>query len=69
MARSNRLSSRIDVVIFGACVLLALIATVLPARMRDPAASLLRRTLVAPLLRPHQGSERWRAAYQSSVRD
>ncbi|NUO38678.1 MAG: rod shape-determining protein MreC [Gemmatimonadaceae bacterium] len=69
MARSNRLSSRIDVVIFGACVLLALIATVLPARMRDPAASLLRRTLVAPLLRLQQGSERWRAAYQSSVRE
>ena len=38
MARSNRFSSRIDVVIFGACVLLSLIATVLPARMREPTA-------------------------------
>jgi rod shape-determining protein MreC len=69
VARSNRFSSRIDVVIFGACVLLALIATVLPSRLREPTASMLRRTLVAPLLRLQQGSERWRAAYQSSVRE
>jgi rod shape-determining protein MreC len=69
VARSNRFSSRVDVVIFGACVLLSLIAMVLPSRMREPTASLLRRTLVAPLLRLQQGSERWRAAYQSSVRE
>jgi rod shape-determining protein MreC len=69
VARSNRFSSRIDVVIFGACVLLSLIATVLPARLREPTASILRRTLVAPLLRLQQGSERWRAAYQSSERN
>src|SRR3954466_3651187 len=37
--------------------------------MREPTASVLRRTLVAPLLRLQQGSERWRAAYQSSVRE
>ena len=66
MARPNRFSSRLDVVIFGACVLLSLIATVLPARLREPTASVLRRTLVAPLLRLQQGAERWRAAYQSS---
>jgi rod shape-determining protein MreC len=69
VARPNRFSSRIDVVIFGACVLLSLIAMVLPARLREPTASVLRRTLVAPLLRLQQGSERWRAAYQSSVRE
>jgi rod shape-determining protein MreC len=66
VARSSRFSSRLDVVIFGACVALALVATVLPARMREPTASVLRRTLVAPLLRLQQGAERWRAAYQSS---
>lgn len=69
MARSNRFSSRIDVVIFGACVLLSLVAMVLPARLREPTASVLRRTLVAPLLRLQQGSERWRAAYLSSMRE
>ena len=69
MARSNRFSSRLDVVVFGACVLLSLVATVLPARLREPTASVLRRTLVAPLLKLQQGSERWRAAYQSSERE
>src|SRR3954471_3542472 len=42
---------------------------VLPARVREPTASTLRRTFVAPLLRLQQGSERWRAAYLSSVRE
>jgi rod shape-determining protein MreC len=69
VARSNRFSSRIDVVVFGACVALALAAMVLPARVREPTASTLRRTFVAPLLRLQQGSERWRAAYLSSVRE
>ena len=69
MARSSRFSSRIDLVIFGVCVVLSLVATVLPARLREPTASVLRRTLVAPLLRLQQGAERWRAAYQSSVRE
>ena len=69
MARTSRFSSRVDVVIFGACVLLALVATVLPARLREPTASALRRTLVAPLLRLQQGAERWRAAYQSTERE
>ena len=69
MARPSRFSSRVDVVIFGACVVLALVATVLPARLREPTASALRRTLVAPLLRLQQGAERWRAAYQSTERE
>jgi len=69
VARPSRFSSRVDIVIFGACILLALIATVLPARLREPTASALRRTLVAPLLRLQQGSERWRAAYQSTERE
>ena len=69
MARPNRFSSRIDVVIFGACVALSLAAMVLPARLREPTASVLRRSLVAPLLRLQQGSERWRAAYLSSMRE
>ena len=69
MARTSRFSSRVDVVIFAACVMLALIATALPARLREPTASALRRTLVAPLLRLQQGAERWRAAYQSTERE
>lgn len=69
MARTGRISSRTDVVLFGACVLLSLLAMVLPMRLREPVASALRRSLVAPLLQLQEGSERWRAAYLSSQRE
>ncbi len=68
MARTARFSGRLDIVIFGACVLLSLIATVLPANLREPVAGTLRRSLVAPLIRLQKGAERWRSAYLSSER-
>lgn len=69
MARTGRVSSRTDVVLFVVCILLSLIAMVLPIRLREPVASALRRTLVAPLLQLQEGSERWRGAYLSSQRE
>ena len=69
MARTGRISSRTDVVLFGACVALSLLAMALPIQVREPVASALRRTLVAPLLKLQEGSERWRAAYLSSQRE
>jgi rod shape-determining protein MreC len=68
VARTARFSARLDVVIFGACVILSLIAMVLPANLREPVASALRRSLVAPLIRLQRGAEQWRAAYLSSER-
>ncbi len=68
MARTARFSARVDVVIFGACVILSLIAMVLPANLREPVAGALRRSLVAPLMRLQRGAEQWRAAYLSSER-
>jgi rod shape-determining protein MreC len=58
----------VDVVIFGACILLSLIAMVLPPHLREPVASGLRRSVMAPLIRLQMGSEKWRAAYLSSER-
>ncbi len=69
MARTNRFSARIDGLVFGVCVILSLAATVLPSRLREPTAGVLRRTLVAPLVRLQQGAERWRGAYLSSQRE
>lgn len=69
MARTGRVSSRTDVVLFAVCILLSLLAMVLPIRLREPVASALRRTLVAPLLQLQEGSERWRGAYLSSQRE
>ena len=68
MARTSRFTARVDVVIFVACVLLSLVAMVLPANLRVPVAGALRRTLVAPLIRLQKGAERWRAAYLASER-
>jgi rod shape-determining protein MreC len=69
VARTGRISSRTDVVLFAVCVFLSLLAMVLSQRLREPVASALRRTLVAPLLQLQEGSERWRAAYLSSQRE
>jgi rod shape-determining protein MreC len=48
------------------CVVLSLIAVVLPAKSREPIASALRRTVVAPLVGLQAGAERWRSAWVSS---
>ena len=69
MARAARFSNRFDLVLFGGCVLLSLVAMVLPPNLREPVASSLRRTLVAPLVRLQQGAERWRGAYLSAERE
>ncbi len=68
MARAARFGARLDVVLFGACVLLSLISMVLPPNLREPIAGGLRRSLVAPLIRLQRGAERWRSAYLSSER-
>ena len=61
-----RLSGRFDTVVFAGCVILALVASALPASMRDPVASGLRRTIVAPLVGLQRSAERWRAAWLES---
>src|SRR5687768_8020166 len=68
MARGGaaRLSGRFDTVVFVGCVILALVASALPAPMRDPVASGLRRTIVAPLMGMQRSAERWRAAWLES---
>ena len=66
MARAARLSSRLDFLLFTGCMILSLVALVLPAQMRDPIAESLRRTLVAPLVGLQSGAERWRTAWQLS---
>jgi rod shape-determining protein MreC len=48
------------------CVVLSLVAIVLPAPQREPIASALRRTIVAPLVGLQAGAERWRSAWVSS---
>ena len=69
MARATRFSNRLDIVLFGGCILLSLMSMVLPPNLREPVAATLRRSLVAPLVRLQRGAERWRGAYLSSMRE
>ena len=50
MARAVRSNTRIDLIILATCVLLALAARTLPATMREPIATTMRRTFLAPLV-------------------
>ena len=68
MARAARFSGRTDTVVFAGCILLSLVASALPTKMRDPIASALRRTIVAPLVGMQRGAERWRSAWLESER-
>jgi rod shape-determining protein MreC len=69
VARAARFTNRFDIVLFGGCILLSLVSMVLPPNMREPVASTLRRSLVAPLVRLQRGAERWRGAYLSAERE
>jgi len=69
VARAARFTNRFDLVLFGGCVLLSLVSMVLPPNLREPVASSLRRSLVAPLVRLQRGAEKWRGAYLSAERE
>ena len=69
MARTARFSTRVDALLFGACILLSLLIMVLPPNLREPIAGGFRRSAVAPLMRLQKGAERWRSAYLSSERE
>ncbi|HVF40583.1 MAG TPA: rod shape-determining protein MreC [Gemmatimonadaceae bacterium] len=58
MARAVRsTSNRIDLIVLGAATLLALVARGLPPNMRDPLASSMRRTFLAPLVMLQERAE------------
>jgi rod shape-determining protein MreC len=63
VARASRFGSRVDTVVFGGCVLLSLVARGLPETLREPIASGLRRTVVAPLVSLQTAAESWRSAW------
>src|SRR5688572_13629414 len=68
MARAARYSGRLDTIVLAGCIILALVASALPMQMRDPVASSLRRTIVAPLVGLQKSAEQWRAAWLESER-
>ena len=71
MARAVRHGGRVDTALLITCVLLAFVARVLPANLRDPLAAGLRRSVVAPFIAMHTQAElarnAWRSYEQRSV--
>ena len=57
-----------DAVLLAGCIVLSLVAVALPNESREPIASALRRTVVAPLVGLQRGAERWRSAWATSER-
>ena len=74
MARALRSSNRADLIVLGTCALLALVARGLPANLRDPIATSMRRTFLAPLVMLQERAEASRRSLlldqqRTSVRD
>jgi len=57
VARALRSSNRIDLIVLGGCALLGLVARGLPPNMRDPVATSMRRTFLAPLVMIQERAE------------
>ncbi len=60
MARAIRSNNRLDLIVLSTCVVLALAARALPNTMRDPVATGMRRTFLAPLVMLQEKAERGR---------
>lgn len=62
MARPGRSNPRIDLIILAVCAALAIVTRVLPASLRTPISSGLRRTVLAPLVMLQERAELSRRA-------
>jgi rod shape-determining protein MreC len=63
VSRPIRGSSRLDQIIVGTCVLVSLLALVLPATVREPVAAVLRQSILAPLIMLQERAELSRRAF------
>lgn len=60
MARAIRSNTRLDLIVLSACIVLALAARALPVTMREPVATGIRRSFLAPLVMLQERSEKGR---------
>ena len=66
MARAIRSNTRVDLIVLSACIVLALAARALPNTMRDPVATGMRRSFLAPLVMLQERSEKGRQSLLSA---
>jgi rod shape-determining protein MreC len=60
VARAIRSNTRLDLIVLSACIVLALAARALPSTMREPVATGIRRSFLAPLVMLQERSEKGR---------
>jgi rod shape-determining protein MreC len=60
VARAIRSNTRVDLIVLSACIVLALAARALPNTMRDPVATGMRRSFLAPLVMLQERAEKGR---------
>jgi rod shape-determining protein MreC len=60
VARAIRSNTRLDLIVLSACIVLALAARALPITMREPVATGIRRSFLAPLVMLQERSEKGR---------
>lgn len=60
MARALRSNTRFDLIVLSTCIVLALAARALPDTLREPVATGMRRTFLAPLVMLQESAERGR---------
>jgi len=66
VARAIRSNTRVDLIVLSACIVLALAARALPNTMRDPVATGMRRSFLAPLVMLQEKSEKGRQSLLSA---
>ena len=66
MARAIRSNTRVDLIVLTTCIVLALAARALPNTMRDPVATGMRRSFLAPLVLLQERSEKGRQSLLSA---
>lgn len=66
MARAIRSNTRLDLIVLSACIVLSLAARALPNTMRDPVATGMRRTFLAPLVLLQERAEKGRQSLLSA---
>jgi rod shape-determining protein MreC len=66
VARAIRSNNRFDLIILGTCIVLAFAARALPNSLRDPIATGMRRTFLAPLVLLQENAERGRQSLLSA---
>ena len=60
MQRTLRSNTRLDLIVLSTCIVLALAARALPDTLREPVATGMRRTFLAPLVMLQESAERGR---------